>query len=174
MASQDTRRAAIIAALVAVPVAVLTGIGAFALLSGTVDNTGPVDMPARELTARQEVVCRALLSQLPDTVRDLAPRPVTAGAEQNAAYGDPPITLACGVPAAEVAPTDQVWGLDGVCWVATERADGTVWVTVDREVPVQVRVPAAYGGPGQWVAEFSQALTETVPPAPDPPTGCRG
>ena len=54
-----------------VPVAVLVGIGAFALLSRTVEDTGPVDMPARELTARQELVCRALVSQLPDTVRDL-------------------------------------------------------------------------------------------------------
>jgi len=42
------------------------------------------------------------------------------------------------------------------------------------EVPVRVTVPSAYGGPGQWVAEFSRALAETVPPAPDPPTGCRG
>ncbi|HEY8452032.1 MAG: DUF3515 domain-containing protein [Micromonosporaceae bacterium] len=174
MASQDTRTAAMIAAVVAVPVAVLVGIGAFALLSRTVEDTGPVDMPARELTARQELVCRALVSQLPDTVRDLAPRPVTAGPEQNAAYGDPPITLACGVPPAEVAPTDHVWGLDGVCWVAAEQDDGTVWVTVDREVPVRVTVPSAYGGPGQWVAEFSRALAETVPPAPDPPTGCPG
>ena len=174
MASQDTRTAAKIAAVVAVPVAVLTGIGAFALLTGGIEDTGPVEMPARVLTADEEVICRALLSQLPDTVRDLEPRPVSAGPEQNAAYGDPPITLACGVEAAEVAPTDRVWGLDGVCWVAAEQDDGTVWVTVDREVPVRVTVPSAYGGPGQWVAEFSRALAETVPPAPDPPTGCPG
>jgi GNAT superfamily N-acetyltransferase len=63
------------------------------------------------------------VSQLPATVRDLTQRPVTAGAEQNAAYGDPALTVACGgsgdetpVDAAEFEPpagTFLVAYLDG-------------------------------------------------------------
>ena len=52
----------------------------------------------------------------PATLRDLAARPVTAGPEQNAAYGDPPLTVACGVPGRRSAPADG----DQVCcrWTA--------------------------------------------------------
>ncbi len=43
-------------------------------------------------------VCRRSTAQLPATVVGRHRRPVS-GAEQNAAYGDPPITVACGVAA---------------------------------------------------------------------------
>ena len=129
----------------------------------------------RELTEREETVCRALLSQLPQEVRDRPQRPVTDGPEQNAAYGEPPITVECGVPPAEVEPTDTVWPLDGVCYHASERRDASVWVTLDREVPVRITVPDGYDGPGQWVAEFSATMVSTVLSADteDIPTGCR-
>ncbi|MFC7763591.1 DUF3515 family protein [Catellatospora bangladeshensis] len=58
--------------------------------------TAPVAVPAPSLNARQTTVCRALLSQLPDRLQDLPRRDVTAGHEQNAAYGDPAVTVACG------------------------------------------------------------------------------
>ncbi len=45
-------------------------------------------------------------SQLPDHAARPPRRPVTAGPEQNAAYGEPPITLACGVPAPAMSPTE--------------------------------------------------------------------
>jgi hypothetical protein len=181
-----TRSAAKVAALIAVPVAVLAGIGALALLNGTAGNTpdgaaaspvpvatGPVDMQQRELTERQETVCRALVSQLPGSVRDRTQRPVTAGPEQNAAFGDPPITVACGVPPPDVRPTDQVWSLDGVCWYEEVAGHpGTALVTLDREVPVRVAVPAGYDAPGQWAAEFSDPIVSTVLSADDIPTGC--
>lgn len=195
MADEVSRSAAKLAALVAVPVALLAGAGVFALLNGAFRGdspdalpappasspatptgpapTTPVELAAPPLTPREQVVCRALLSQLPDTIRDLAPRPVTAGPEQNAAFGDPPITVECGVPPAEYPPTDQLYPTDGlVCWHATQRPDQTEWVTVDREVPVRVTVPAAYEGPGQWAAEFSPTIVETIRSLDTIPSGC--
>lgn len=136
--------------------------------------TGPVDVAAPVLSGRAEVVCRALLSRLPDALRDRARRPVTAGAEQNAAYGDPPITVACGVPVASFPATDLVYVLDRVCWHAATTTGGTVWTTVDREVPVRVTVPGGYPEPGQWVIDFSGPLIEAVPSAGKVPPGCRG
>jgi hypothetical protein len=131
-------------------------------------------MPVRELTGREETVCRALLSQLPGSVRDLAQRPVTAGAEQNAAYGDPPVTVACGVPSPQVAPTDRVWRIDDVCWIEQAGGQpGTAVVTVDREVPVRVTVPDTYDGPGQWAAEFNDTIVSSILSADEVPTGCQ-
>src|SRR5690606_34132777 len=100
-----TRSAARLAALVAVPVAVLVGIGSLRVLVNAADSppesppssaparvvTDPVEMWTRELTEWEEVVCRALWAQVPAEVDGWAQRPVTAGSEQNAAYGEPPI-----------------------------------------------------------------------------------
>jgi hypothetical protein len=186
-----TRSAARIAALVAVPLAVLAGVGAFALLGNPPEDgsgapaapgpgrtgpaaTGPVEMAAPELADRAGVVCRALLARLPADLDGLAQRPVTAGPEQNAAFGDPPVTVACGAPAAQVPPTGEVYSLSGVCWFAAERPDATVWTTVDREVPVRVTVPAGYPGPGQRVVPVSTTVAWTIRSAGDIPAGCTG
>lgn len=182
----DSRRAARLATLTAVPVALLVGVLAFWLLGGfgkagprpgpgaRPQSTEPVTMPAPPLSERAATVCRALLSQLPDSVRELRRRPVTAGAEQNAAYGDPAITMACAAgPVPSFPPDATLWGLSGVCWYAVERGGTSVWTTVDREVPVTVAVPAGYAQPGQWVIEFSAPVVASVPSAVQIPSGCR-
>lgn len=165
------------------PVALLVGIGTFALLrepAGEPEEpaptqpapTTPVEMAAPPLTEREELVCRALLSQLPAEVDGLVRRPVTAGPEQNTAYGEPPITVACGGPPAEYEPTDELHPWSGVCWHAAEEPDVSVWTALGREVPVRVTVPAAYDGPFQQVLEFSRPIAETVRSADTVPSGC--
>jgi hypothetical protein len=173
-----TRSAAKVATLVAVPLALVAGLVAFLVLSDVLSApetpTTPVEIAERDLTERQDTVCRALLSQLPDDVREFPQRPVTEGPEQNAAYGEPPLTIECGVPPAQFPPTDTVYPLDGVCFHAAQEEGRSVWVTVDREVPVRVTVPDTYDGAGQWVAEFSRTIASTVPlaPADEIPSGC--
>jgi len=180
MPDQTRRAAARTATVVAIPVALLVGVLVFWLMGGwgrdgspRPQATTPVSVPAPPLGDRAATVCRALVAELPGAVRDLPRRPVTAGAEQNAAYGDPPLTLACGVPPASFPADAQLWGISGVCWYADRRPDGAVWTTVDREVPVTVTVPTRYEGPGDWVAEFSAPLTATVRAAAQPPAACR-
>lgn len=126
-------------------------------------------MAAPPLEERQATVCRALLSQLPDTIRDRPQRQVTAGHEQNAAFGDPAITLACGGALPSFPAADWVFSLDGVCWHPDSTK--TQWTTVDREVPVTVNVPQEYDQPGQWVIAFSSSIVASVPSG-DMPSGC--
>lgn len=166
-----TRTARLVATLVAVPLALIAGFAVFQMLKPDPQSTGPVAMAAPPLEAGQVSYCRALLSQLPDAIRDRKQRPVTAGAEQNAAYGDPAITMACGGQLASFARTDQVWSMNGVCWHAD--ATGTVWTTVDREVPVTVNVPKDYDGSGQWANAFSDPIAASIPNAPNVPSGCK-
>ncbi|HEY2949025.1 MAG TPA: DUF3515 domain-containing protein [Micromonosporaceae bacterium] len=188
MADQDSRRAARLATLVALPVALLAGVLAFVLLNARGDGgaepspgpsspraqeTEPVTMAAPHLDDRTAVICRALLAALPDRIRDLPRRPVTAGPEQNAAYGDPAIQLACGGARPAVAPTDFLLVMDGVCWRSSQSPDHTAWTTADRAVPVRVTVPADYAQPAQWVNEFSAAVVTAVPSASAAPSGCR-
>lgn len=188
MPDPTTRSAAKLATLIAVPVAVLVGIGTFALLrppAGEPDPTPsptpaqpvpttPVEMAAPDLTDREELVCRALLAHLPDELDGLVQRPVTAGPEQNTAYGEPPITLACGGPPVAYEPTAKVHPWEGVCWHPVQEPDASVWTALAREVPVRVTVPGSYDGPFQHVLEFSRPIVQTVPAAGTPPAGCTG
>ncbi|MFK3980188.1 DUF3515 family protein [Micromonospora sp. NPDC050397] len=189
---RSTRQAAIWATVVALPLTVLVAIFAFGQLdpggksaaanptpsaSATVarpQSSAPVPMAAIPLAERPATVCRALLSRLPATLRDLAQRPVSTSPEQNAAYGDPAVTVACGVPLPSFPPTDLVVVVNSVCWHAREETDKTVFVTVDREVPVQVTVPRAYEAAGQWLPPLADSVVESVLPAKEKPFGCTG
>lgn len=174
------------ATLVAVPVAIIVllvsalAFGGFGRESPAPAATGPVALPARDLPPETAATCQLLISKLPSTVAGHAQRPVTEGAEQNAAYGDPPITLECGTSQPTVPDTDQVFHLappgasGGVCWYPIEEATRTVYTTVDREIPVTVTVPGPSEGSAQSVVPFTKAIGENVPlrDVERIPTGC--
>ncbi|MGW1057542.1 DUF3515 family protein [Micromonospora rubida] len=182
------RRAALVATLIAVPVTVaVAGFTLAKLAPGTPavepapsatsarpQSTAPVEMTAPKLPDRPETVCRALTSQLPSTVRGLGQRPVTAGPEQNAAYGDPALTVACGGDEPTPGSTDDVWVVNKVCWYAVEGPDATVLTTLDRETAVRVTVPHAHGSALQWVSPISDVVVASVPSGGTVPAGCTG
>jgi hypothetical protein len=158
MSDPVTRRAARLAALVALPAAIVAGLVAYRVLadrSGGAGDTAaggsprpsattPVQVAAPALAERPTLVCRALLAKLPDRLGALARRPVTAGPEQNAAYGDPAVTVACGTSGPTPPAGAQFFAINGVCWYAEEGPDARTWVLQGREVPVVVRVPPVY------------------------------
>lgn len=172
MADPQTRRAARLATLVAIPIAIVAGLIAFyALRDGTPPKpahsaspqaTTPVTMSAPKLAGADTVICRSFAAGLPVKIRNLNQRPVTAGSEQNAAYGDPPITVACGAPRAEVAITDEVFTMNNVCWYANTNGKQTIWTTLDRQVPVAVTIPSSYDQPAQWANEFSNDIAASI------------
>lgn len=182
---QVRRRAMRLATLVAVPAAVVSGavsLWAYGAFDGPAPAasptlpvqtaTTPVTMAAPHLDEETARICRAMVAKLPDRIRAADRRPVSAGAEQNAAYGDPALTLACGTPPAALLPTTQVYPLAGVCWVAEASPGGATWRTVDRSVGVTVTVPGSPDGSGQAVVPLARAVAESIPQLPAPPTGC--
>ncbi|HEY7226131.1 MAG TPA: DUF3515 family protein [Micromonosporaceae bacterium] len=190
MASDPVRRkAARTATIVAVPIALAVlavsalAFGGFGSKAPPPEATGPVAMTTRGLTDDTVQLCQLVIANLPDSVAGHARRPVTAGSEQNAAYGDPPITVECGTPPPTVGTTDEVFKfvsvgddgkLYGVCWYPAAGDGRTVWTSVDRTVPVTVTVPGSPDGSGQLVAPFSVAVGENIPlrDAGAIPTGC--
>jgi hypothetical protein len=196
-----TRRAAFWATAVAVPVALLAGLLIFWRIAPQADSaaepgtsaagpvvvpSAPVVMAAPELTEQTARVCLAVTSQLPSTVRDLPARKVSAGPEQNAAYGEPPITVACGVPQPTMCervdgghpgcvPLDAVMlVMNGVCWYGQDGPATDLFTTMDREVAVRVAVPGSYQQTAQWANEFSDTVVNTVKSRDTGvPTGCR-
>ncbi|GAA4592115.1 hypothetical protein BJY16_000514 [Actinoplanes octamycinicus] len=181
-----TRIAAIWATAVAVPVVLIVGLVAFFMVKPDPEAdpapvaSGPIAVPstavevaAPALTGRSAQVCLAVTSQLPTQIRNLPARKVSAGPEQNAAYGEPPITVSCGVPPLTMCTTvndtsgtcvplvADVLLMNRVCWHYAETAEQTTFTTLDREVPVRVVVPAAYDKRAQWANEFSDIVVET-------------
>jgi hypothetical protein len=175
-----TRRAARTATFIAVPVALLV-VGISILMYGSSPEpqppnpsaSGPVAMSAPVLAAEVVPVCQTVVAHLPDSVSGLARRAVSDGPEQNAAYGEPPLTLACGTTQPTVPATADVFPLSGVCWYAEPGTGGTHWTTVDRAVPVTVWVPGAAEGSAQSVVGFSAAVAAGDPPRDAVPSGCR-
>jgi hypothetical protein len=179
-----TRRAALVAALVAVPVALAAGLLVYRVLDNAgADGTGasggagastrpqstaPVELAAPTLDARPAAVCRALAAKLPDRLGDLTRRPVTAGSEQNAAYGDPPVTVTCGAPGPAEPVGAAYLEVDGVCWYAERGSDSAVWSLHGYEVPLVVTVPNRYTG--QLLVDLAKPVTESIPASSD---GCR-
>jgi hypothetical protein len=192
------RGAALWATVIAVPVAVLVGLLIFVRMSPdpvaqpapsasapvAVPAT-PVRMAAPKLAARPAEVCLAVTSQLPNQVRDLPARKVSAGPEQNAAYGEPPLTVECGVAQPRMCATlnagpgcvpldTELLIMNRVCWYAATRGADAVFTTMDREVPVQVTVPSGYANPAQWANEFSDVVVQTDRSrTAGVPSGCR-
>ena len=168
MSDPVTRRAARVAALIALPAALLAGVVAFRVLAGpdagggapSPAATSPVEVAAPSLTPRTATVCRALLAKLPATLGSLARRPVTAGAEQNAAYGDPADTLACGTAGPPPPAGAQYFAINGICWYAEDGRDARTWVLQGREVPLVVRVPTAYTG--QDLVDLATPIRDSV------------
>jgi hypothetical protein len=145
----------------------------------------PVPMDAPVLSARAASVCKAVLARLPVAVRDLARRTVGNGPAQNAAYGEPALTMSCGVAQPALCPSleqtrpdcvpldTELLTMDRVCWYAERGAAANTFTTMDREIPIRVTVPAPYEQPAQWANEFSAAvIAADAPSATGVPSGC--
>ncbi len=99
-------------------------------------------------------------------------RPVTGDPTRTAAWGEPAVTLECGVdrplraePPTEIGPPDR----DAfVGFTTRDYGPGTRWTTSDRAVTVAVNVPDAYDG--QVLTALLDPLLDSLP-APSPAPG---
>ena len=123
-----------------------------------------LEVPAGEVTA----ACSELLARLPVAVADQGRREVTPPDVPGAAWGDPPITLVCGVE--EPAGFDDVAScltVNGVDWyVPTEQLEAQgdlTMTTVNRRVSVEVQLPAAYFPPAATLADLARPVRRSIP-----------
>ena len=120
-------------------------------------------------SAEVAAACTALTAALPAEVDpSVARRPVTGDAARTAAWGDPPVSLECGVEPPERFEPPVV--VNGVAWTVRDVGAGFRWTTSDRLVPVAVVVPDSYDGV-EIVFPLSDAVSATLevdPDAPDP------
>jgi len=105
---------------------------------------GPVALAEPQPDSAGRDTCTALLAALPDQVLQSTRRPTDPGI-LTAAWGDPPITLRCGVPPPPgLTPTSECLEVNGVGWFSEDAQGGVLFTTVGRTVHVEVGVPDDY------------------------------
>jgi len=113
--------------------------------------------------------CSHLDASLPHTVQGQASRTTSPDSPLTAAWGDPAITLSCGVatPPA-LTPTSQLVVVNGVSWLPQQLTHGYRFTTVRRVANVQVDVPDAYSPEAGALADLAQPIKQTIPRSAKP------
>ena len=102
--------------------------------------------------------CAAVMAALPQTVLDQPRRTVEPG-QLSAAWGDPTITLKCGVDKPPgLGAESECFEVDGVGWFAEEAQGGYLFTTIGRPVYVQVGVPTAYAPEANALVDVAEAV----------------
>lgn len=111
--------------------------------------------------------CTALHAQLPARVEGQSARTADPDSKLTASWGDPPITLQCGVaePTA-LEPTSHLITVDGVDWLPEEHTDGWVFTTTGRLAYVAVTVPGKYQPEANALVDLAGPVSQAVPIAP--------
>ena len=105
------------------------------------------------------------MTQLPATVEGQSPRDTDPSSDLTAAYGDPPITVRCGVPDPEaLTPAAQLFTVNDVDWFPEQQTDGYVFTTYRRQTNVEVTVPGEYSPEVGALTALSDVVKETIAP----------
>jgi hypothetical protein len=160
MISMPTAPAALAAFSLLTAGVLLTGCASGSADGGAVRLAPP--HPAPSAGAR----CAALARRLPSRLGGQPRRRVRPGSPLTAAWGNPPITLRCGVPLpAALTPASELVVVNNVSWFAEPAgsANPSRFTEVRREAYVEVGVPARYAPAGPILVAVSDAIAAAVP-----------
>ncbi|MGB8651473.1 MAG: DUF3515 family protein [Mycobacteriales bacterium] len=105
--------------------------------------------------------CRALKNSLPQELgKGVRLRAALPTSDTTAAWGDPPVTLRCGVKAGSA--TDDPYVFDGVHWAMHDKGASRSWTTTGRPVNVVVEFPDSYSGQAELLGALAKAITTTL------------
>lgn len=165
----NLRSTPVLAALIALPVALLAGVVVFAAMGGFDPNSRvhsgePVSVTAPPSIAGADAACSTLMKNLPKTLAGQEAREVI-GAPTNraAAWGAPPIILRCGVEKPAVVVGD-LQGVEGIFWYGRPVDSNVVWTTTDLPVNVEVTVPDTIEqGSAEVINPLAKPIRASIP-----------
>jgi hypothetical protein len=145
------------------------GVGLLVVGAASGCGSGAVPVEPAAPTGAAASACRSLVGSLPTTVGAAELRPTDPESATTSAWGDPAITLTCGVPRpAERQGDAQLFEIDGVTWFAQPLTRGTRFTSEDRVANVQVDVPVDYRPEAEVLVDLAPAIRDTLPPLPEP------
>jgi len=104
-------------------------------------------------------VCAAVVAALPSSFAGQQRRATDPTSTTTAAWGNPPITFVCGVPAG--SSLDDPYVFDGVRWAMHDVGDARSWTTLGRRVNVVVTIHDKYDGQAELLGSLATALSPT-------------
>jgi hypothetical protein len=118
-----------------------------------------VSVPDPAPSGQSEQVCTALMADLPMTVLDGQRRKVEPG-RRSAAWGDPAITLRCGVEKPpKLTAASPCYEVNGVGWFAEEASGGYLFTTIGRTTFVEVGVPSEYAPEANALVDLAATVS---------------
>ncbi|MEX2983836.1 DUF3515 domain-containing protein [Streptomyces sp. C36] len=154
------------------------GLPALALLCASVACSAPDGKASPAVPtppARQAELCRALHKELPETVDGRKRRAADPVSDLTAVWGDPAISLRCGVGRPKILtpgtehynPTADSVEIDGVGWLPERQPDGSVRCTTTlRQAWVEVTLPKKVVGEAGDISaltDLADAVRKTIP-----------
>ena len=122
-----------------------------------------VAVPVPTPNAKDAAICQKLLPSLPEKIADQAKRLVSGAPDLTAAWGDPPISLRCGVvKPADLEPTSSLITVNGIDWFAEELSAGWRFTSMNTFVFVEVTVPKNYSPEANALVDLSDSLRSLV------------
>ena len=164
--------------LIILPAVTLTGLTVLAGCSNAVQVAAPTT------TGAAAAQCRALQARLPKTLMGGKRRSSTPASADTAAWGNPAVTLRCGVsepgamnpaspqydPTGSQSVADTV---DGVCWLTQQTGGGGFrFTTVKQQTYVEVDVPGSYAGRAYPLPALASAVLQSDPVNPSTVFDC--
>ena len=129
--------------------AVLTG-------CGSAKVAVPVPTPNPTIAS----ACREIVKAMPSTVDGQERRSVADSSQLTAAWGDPPITLRCGVDSpANLKPESSIMAINGVDWFPEQLTAGYRFTTVNSAIFIEVTVPDKYNPEANALTDITNVLT---------------
>jgi hypothetical protein len=111
------------------------------------------------LSAGTLLTCRSLKGLLPKEIASgVALRPATPLSDSSSAYGDPAISVRCGVKAG--SQLDEPYQFDGVTWALHDTGASRTWTTKGLAVNVAVEIPDAYDGQAELLGALAKPITQ--------------
>lgn len=124
---------------------------------------GPVDVVAPRPQGQSRTICSNLISHTPDVVDSQKRREIAHPSPYTAAWGNPAITLTCGVPKPTgLNAASECFQVNGVGWFSEQQPDGYKFTTIGRKAYAQVLVPKKYV-PSDPLVDLSKAINDHLP-----------
>ena len=107
------------------------------------------------------IACRGLQGGLPDELGSgLERRQANPVSDTTAAWGNPAVTLRCGV--VEGSGNDQPYTINEVRWALHDNGSSRAWTTRGRAVNVVVEIPDAYDNQAELIGTVSFVVAKAL------------
>ena len=117
-----------------------------------------VTLPTPDATTTQ--LCHQLVDSLPTTVASQSRREISDNQRLTAAWGEPPLTLRCGVGRPTgFTPESSLIAINGIDWFAEQLSAGYRFTTTNTNMYIEVVVPHTYSPEANALTDLSAEIS---------------